>query len=412
MSLIRCMAAGSGFSSACFMPRNWVSSTSRRSRSLICSKVCARPPASASRRSPARGRRGRCRSAARRGSPRGTGRRRTGRGTAPPAPGRRPCRAAGVPPRGCRPSRPALAQLASLLADPAQHLVQAARAVVGAAAQQLAQRVARGRARQHVVAELVERPPHVVRRRERVGPLVPAGRTGSRAPRRVPPAQAGAVRSPYDRRRACRRLSSLVMRRLRNRPSSANSSAAAASSGVSAPSSTPSRSSDVRQAGQRADLLEQPPAGHQVAALDRPGPRRSAPSSACEVGGAEVVPERLDGRLAQQVREHLDLAALLVDLELDLARAGSAPRPAGRRRGRRPAASPVSAERRSAEAAAVSAAATPNRAETPDRASTAGDSRTWRVNRATTSSRKSGTIAASVGLLPDHADLVVEQVSG
>ena len=57
--------------------------------------------------------------------------------------------------------------------------------------------------------------------------------------------------------------------------------------------------------------------------------------------------------------------------------------------------SPVSAERRSAEAAAVSVAATPNRADTPERASTAGDSRTLRVNRATTSSRKSGTIAAT-----------------
>ena len=41
MSLMRCIAAGSGFSSASFMPRNCVSSTSRRSRSFTCSKVCA-----------------------------------------------------------------------------------------------------------------------------------------------------------------------------------------------------------------------------------------------------------------------------------------------------------------------------------------------------------------------------------
>ena len=33
MSFTRCMAAGSGFSSASFMPRNWLSSTSLRSRS-------------------------------------------------------------------------------------------------------------------------------------------------------------------------------------------------------------------------------------------------------------------------------------------------------------------------------------------------------------------------------------------
>ena len=41
MSLTRAIASGSGFSSASFIPRNWVSSTSRRSRSLISSKVCA-----------------------------------------------------------------------------------------------------------------------------------------------------------------------------------------------------------------------------------------------------------------------------------------------------------------------------------------------------------------------------------
>ncbi len=49
--------------------------------------------------------------------------------------------------------------------------------------------------------------------------------------------------------------------------------------------------------------------------------------------------------------------------------------------------SPASAERRTADAAALSAAAMANRAETPERASTAGDSRTPRVNRAITSTR-------------------------
>ena len=58
--------------------------------------------------------------------------------------------------------------------------------------------------------------------------------------------------------------------------------------------------------------------------------------------------------------------------------------------------------RRSAAAATVSAAAIANRAETPDRGSTAGDSRTPRVNRATTSSRCSGTSATRSRLLPDQ----------
>ena len=40
MSLTRCMAAGSGFSRACFMPLNWLSSTSRRSRSRSSSNFC------------------------------------------------------------------------------------------------------------------------------------------------------------------------------------------------------------------------------------------------------------------------------------------------------------------------------------------------------------------------------------
>ena len=39
MSLTRCMASGSGDSSACFMPANWASSTSRRSMSWIASYV-------------------------------------------------------------------------------------------------------------------------------------------------------------------------------------------------------------------------------------------------------------------------------------------------------------------------------------------------------------------------------------
>ena len=51
------------------------------------------------------------------------------------------------------------------------------------------------------------------------------------------------------------------------------------------------------------------------------------------------------------------------------------------------------AERRTAEAAAPSAAAIAKRAETPERESTAGDSRTRRVKRAMTSTRCSGSSA-------------------
>ena len=53
-----------------------------------------------------------------------------------------------------------------------------------------------------------------------------------------------------------------------------------------------------------------------------------------------------------------------------------------------------SADRRTADADALSAAAMANRADTPERASTAGDSRTPRVNLAITSTRWSGSSAA------------------
>ncbi len=61
-----------------------------------------------------------------------------------------------------------------------------------------------------------------------------------------------------------------------------------------------------------------------------------------------------------------------------------------------PSAAAASADRRTAEAAALSAAAMANRADTPDRASTAGDSRTPLVNRAMTSIRCSGSTASVV----------------
>jgi hypothetical protein len=72
------------------------------------------------------------------------------------------------------------------------------------------------------------------------------------------------------------------------------------------------------QARHRADPPEQLGGRHQLAGLDR----RLALE--LRLDGRQVEPpearaERLRGRAAQQVREHLDLAALLACLELDLA---------------------------------------------------------------------------------------------
>ena len=63
-------------------------------------------------------------------------------------------------------------------------------------------------------------------------------------------------------------LSSLLIRRLRKRPSRANSSAARGELGRLGALVDAQQLEHVRQPGQRADLLEQPPAGHEVAALD------------------------------------------------------------------------------------------------------------------------------------------------
>ena len=80
----------------------------------------------------------------------------------------------------------------------------------------------------------------------------------------------------------------------------------------------------------------------------------------------------------------------------------------GRPRGRRRSSSPCRVARCSAAAATVSAPAMAKRALTPERWSTEVDSRRSRVKRARISTRWSGTSATSVGLLPDHRDLVLE----
>ena len=70
--------------------------------------------------------------------------------------------------------------------------------------------------------------------------------------------------------------------------------------------------------------------------------------------------------------------------------------------------SPSSPPRRSADAATVSAAAIANRADTPERASTAGDSRTARVNRARTSRTCSGHLRDQLRLLADQVGLQLQ----
>ena len=103
MSLTRCIAAGSGFSSACFMPRNWRVEHLAAQQVLDLLEGLRGPRASASRsRSSSRTARAVSRrQRVERGLAR-TARRRTGRGTARLAPGRPPCRAVDVPPRACR----------------------------------------------------------------------------------------------------------------------------------------------------------------------------------------------------------------------------------------------------------------------------------------------------------------------
>ena len=250
--------------------------------------------------------------------------------------------------RACRACRRTLRRSSSSPRRPRRHPLE-----------QPAQRLARGGPGQHVVADLVERAAHVERRRQRVGPAVPGA---------VPVAGSGHGQPPYTVRPPP--TSSLASRRSRCSPSSTNSTAAAASptaealrteAGPAGPAARPGRGPC------RPGAAARPPA---------PG-RRSRPTPLVElrlqrgqVQAGQPGPERLRGGPAQQVREHLDLPALLAVLELDLAAQ------AGTTAGRSPTRatgelSPVIAARRTADAATVSAAAIANRAETPERGSTA-----------------------------------------
>ena len=183
MSLTACIASGSGSSSACFRPANCASSTSRWSICWIDSYVarasseCQSYVASA-RTAPAvsSGSVASSISAQRASSP------------SSPASWSRSC-GQGLVERG-----PHLVERAAEVAappgrvahppHPRGELVEAPVAVE-AAPQQVGQRVAHRAAGEHVAAQLVERRPDVVRRRERVGTVVP-GAVAEPAHRQAP----------------------------------------------------------------------------------------------------------------------------------------------------------------------------------------------------------------------------------
>ena len=204
---------------------------------------------------------------------------------------------------------------------------------------------------------------------------------------------------------------SLSMRRVRCSPSSTNSSAAATSPG-DASSPWPSRSSTLDRPGHGADLVEQ---------VRRPG-TSSPVSTVAPSANSSVKPDRSSppsrsrkvSAIATRSRccDDLGLAALLAHLELDLAEQRRAPRSGTSQIRATATPSPVRAPRRSADAATPSAAAIANRALTPERWSTAGDSRSPRVSRATTSSRCSGTSRDQRRLLRDQRDLLARPRAG
>ncbi len=139
--------------------------------------------------------------------------------------------------------------------------------------------------------------------------------------------------------------------------------------------------------------------------------RRSPPSAKSSVKPDRSSPAsraRNVSAVASRSRwcEDLDLAALLADLELHLAAQGAGPRSARRRSGPPPRPRRSRPLRRSAEAATVSAAAIANRARDTrtlvDRRATRARPR---ANRASTSSRCSGTVGHQRGLLADQGDL-------
>ena len=254
------------------------------------------------------------------------------------------------------------------------------------------------------LADLVDGRPHVVRRGERVGPVPP--RPVPEAVVRVMP-----ISSPYTVRPSS--VSSLDSRRVRCRPSSTNSMPAPPARGSARRRGRAGRAPWPGPARCRPGASSSS-AGDQVAGLDDVALGDQV-GEAGQVQPGQPGPERLGGGRPQQVGEDLDLPALLTALELDLAaqRAGHrhgvadpGHRVASRRAGRTGAARTRRRSRRPRSRTG------PRR---PERASTAGDSRTARVKRASTSITCSGhrraTSAASCRISVD-LQLEVERVVG
>ena len=427
--------------SACFIPRNWRRAP-RGAAGRGSPRTSPAPPASASRSRPAPGPRARCRCGSASSSASAAARRRTGRGTAPRAPARAPCRAARGPRSSVPSSRPRSRTSRRRFAQLRQQVVEAAHGPA-ARAQQVAQRLARTVAPSSTARRAASRAARdVVRRLQRVGPAVTRRRTGRSLTAASPPSvirkaatSAVTARAPAgpaptagdgrERRRAARRRASVRRARRISVAGSAAASLAvdrpaghlvlgepavevagppartrappAASPGDSA-LSMPSRRISCARPGDRADAAQQLGRGHQVAGLDGRAlvePRHAAPDRSTPPSRARNV-----SAVARRSRwrEHLGLAALLGWPRTRPCRA-SAGTTAGRSHdpgdgrvlaGERP---PAHARRRRPSRPRRWRSARRRRsARRP-----AGDSRTSRVKRATTSSRWSGTTARGAG---------------
>ena len=269
MSLTRCMSSGVAFCSASRMPGELRVEHLAAQQVLDLLVRLPRPPASASRtrRSSRTARAGvvRQRVELGLGQPRVVGRvgeqRRRSASSAWSSSSRTCSR---VPS-----SRPRVGAARGAARGPAAQLVQPARPVRrrGAAAGSSASRGRR--AGEHVVADLVERLADVVRRRQRVRPAVPRRRSGSH--------RVTAATSCRQRRRSAavdragRRSSSLASRLFRCRPSRANSTAAAATPIAAGPSPMPSgssRSSSAASPGTGPSWASSSLGGDRVAGLD------------------------------------------------------------------------------------------------------------------------------------------------
>ena len=336
------------------------------------------PAGCASRTRRARAPRATSRTAASPAASRAAVRRRTGRGTARRAPRRPPCPAARGPPPACRPGGRA----------------RAARGPGGGPAG-----AASSRPRRPSVPRLSRS------RRACAGdvPAITSSPTRSSASATSNGAASGSGPSSYGPYRTA------VLISLRRTPCGRRSRPWRCGAGGTAPRArtparplpSPATRRPRRPAGSRSDRAPRP--DRPAAAAPRPGPaRRSRPSRPPRSGRPapdRSVPARRRRNVSATARRSRCRSTSISRPSSDASNS-TLPRSVGTIPGRSPtrataSLSPVRAARRSALAATVSAPATGNRAETPERWSTAEDSRTIRVNRASTSTRWCGTLATS-----------------